>query len=131
MIRPWLVLARLAISRVLAPLKPFWVNAFTAALTLIIGAAYTLWMVKRVFYGEVANENVAALKDLESYAGNYYSSELEINFKLDLDKNQKLLVSLPKRSKKYEVEIINRNELLIWDYILKIERDDSKTATPT
>jgi NADH-quinone oxidoreductase subunit M len=41
----------------------FWF-AFLAAGTLILGAAYTLWMVKRVIYGEVANENVAALKDL-------------------------------------------------------------------
>lgn len=36
-----------------------------AATTLIIGAAYTLWMVKRVFFGEVSNDNVAKLKDLD------------------------------------------------------------------
>ncbi len=41
----------------------FW-YAFLAATTLILGAAYTLWMVKRVFYGEVANDNVRALKDI-------------------------------------------------------------------
>jgi NADH-quinone oxidoreductase subunit M len=41
----------------------FWV-AFLAATTLIFGAAYTLWMIKRVFYGEVANHHVAELKDL-------------------------------------------------------------------
>ena len=41
----------------------FW-YAFLASFTLIFGAAYTLWMVKRVFYGDVANENVATLKDL-------------------------------------------------------------------
>src|SRR6201988_2953671 len=41
----------------------FW-YAFLAATTLIFGAAYTLWMVKRVIYGEVANEHVAALKDV-------------------------------------------------------------------
>ena len=38
--------------------------AFVAATTLVLGAAYTLWMVKRVVYGEVANDNVAALEDL-------------------------------------------------------------------
>ncbi|MBE9560671.1 MAG: NADH-quinone oxidoreductase subunit M, partial [Proteobacteria bacterium] len=43
----------------------FW-YAFLGALTLILGAAYTLWMVKRVFYGEIANEGVRALKDLNS-----------------------------------------------------------------
>ncbi len=41
----------------------FW-YAFVAATTLILGAAYTLWMVKRVIYGEVANKNVAELQDL-------------------------------------------------------------------
>ena len=38
--------------------------AFAAALTLIIGAGYTLWLVKRVLWGPVANDNVAALKDI-------------------------------------------------------------------
>ncbi len=41
----------------------FW-YAFAAALTLIIGAAYTLWMVKRVLFGDVANEKVANLTDV-------------------------------------------------------------------
>jgi len=41
----------------------FWL-AFVAALTLVFGAAYTLWMYKRVIFGAVANSNVAALKDL-------------------------------------------------------------------
>ncbi len=43
----------------------FW-YAFLAATTLIFGAAYTLWMVKRVLYGEVANERVAALEDVNA-----------------------------------------------------------------
>jgi NADH-quinone oxidoreductase subunit M len=41
----------------------FW-YAFLAAITLILGAAYTLWLVKRVIFGAVANENVAALQDV-------------------------------------------------------------------
>ncbi|MES9991009.1 MAG: NADH-quinone oxidoreductase subunit M [Candidatus Thiodiazotropha sp.] len=41
----------------------FW-YAFLAATTLIIGAAYTLWMVKRVVFGDVSNEGVAALQDM-------------------------------------------------------------------
>lgn len=43
----------------------FWL-AFLAATTLVFGAAYTLWMVKRVIFGEVANDNVAALKDINN-----------------------------------------------------------------
>jgi len=41
----------------------FW-YAFVAATTLILGAAYTLWMVKRVVWGEIANDGVASLKDV-------------------------------------------------------------------
>ena len=41
----------------------FWVAAL-ASLTLIFGAAYTLWMVKRVIFGEVANHHVEELKDV-------------------------------------------------------------------
>jgi len=43
----------------------FWF-AFLAGTTLILGAAYTLWMVKRVVYGDVANEQVANLQDLNT-----------------------------------------------------------------
>jgi len=41
----------------------FW-YAFLAASTLIFGAAYTLWMYKRVIFGAVANRHVAELKDI-------------------------------------------------------------------
>lgn len=41
----------------------FWF-AVLAASILVLGAAYTLWMIKRVIYGEVANDDVAELKDL-------------------------------------------------------------------
>ena len=41
----------------------FW-YAFLAATTLILGAAYSLWLVKRVLFGDIGNENVAALKDI-------------------------------------------------------------------
>jgi NADH-quinone oxidoreductase subunit M len=42
----------------------FWF-AFAAALTLILGAAYTLWMVKRVVFGAVTNHHVAELQDAD------------------------------------------------------------------
>jgi len=41
----------------------FWYAAL-AAVTLILGACYTLWLVKRVVFGAVANPKVAALEDL-------------------------------------------------------------------
>lgn len=42
-----------------------WIAA-VAALTLIFGAAYTLWMVKRVIYGKVVSDEVAALNDVNN-----------------------------------------------------------------
>jgi NADH-quinone oxidoreductase subunit M len=41
----------------------FWVG-FAAATTLVLGAAYTLWMYKRVIFGVVANAHVAELTDI-------------------------------------------------------------------
>jgi NADH-quinone oxidoreductase subunit M len=41
----------------------FWLGLL-AATTLVFGAAYTLWMVKRVYFGEVANGDVKALSDI-------------------------------------------------------------------
>ncbi|MBI3156172.1 MAG: NADH-quinone oxidoreductase subunit M [Burkholderiales bacterium] len=43
----------------------FWV-ALLAATTLIWGAGYTLWMVKRVYFGDIANAKVRALDDLSA-----------------------------------------------------------------
>ena len=43
----------------------FWL-AFLAATTLVFGAAYTLWLVKRVVFGDIANDGVASLKDVDS-----------------------------------------------------------------
>ncbi|HWH74162.1 MAG TPA: NADH-quinone oxidoreductase subunit M [Methylibium sp.] len=41
----------------------FWIGLL-AATTLIFGAAYTLWMVKRVYFGDIANDDVRALTDI-------------------------------------------------------------------
>jgi NADH-quinone oxidoreductase subunit M len=43
----------------------FWVG-FAAATTLILGAAYTLWMYKRVAFGAVANRHVAEMDDINA-----------------------------------------------------------------
>jgi NADH-quinone oxidoreductase subunit M len=43
----------------------FWLAAL-AATTLVFGAGYTLWMVKRVYFGDVANAQVKALIDIDS-----------------------------------------------------------------
>jgi NADH-quinone oxidoreductase subunit M len=43
----------------------FWLGAL-AATALVFGAAYTLWMIKRVYFGDVANDHVRALTDINS-----------------------------------------------------------------
>ena len=43
----------------------FWL-AFIAATTMVFGAAYTLWMVKRVYFGAIANDHVRELLDLDA-----------------------------------------------------------------
>ena len=41
----------------------FWIGLLASS-TLVLGAAYTLWMVKRVYFGDIANDDVRALKDI-------------------------------------------------------------------
>jgi NADH-quinone oxidoreductase subunit M len=49
---------------ILASFKASFWFALTAATILVLGAAYNLWLIKRVIFGPVANDHVAALKDL-------------------------------------------------------------------
>jgi len=49
---------------ILASFKASFWFALMAATIMVIGAAYNLWLVKRVIYGPVANDHVAAMKDL-------------------------------------------------------------------
>jgi len=49
---------------ILASFKASFWYALLAGSTLVLGAAYTLWLVKRVIFGPIANEGVASLKDL-------------------------------------------------------------------
>jgi NADH-quinone oxidoreductase subunit M len=51
---------------ILATVKAnFWLGMLVAT-ALISGAAYTLWMVKRVYFGAVANKHVAAMLDINA-----------------------------------------------------------------
>jgi NADH-quinone oxidoreductase subunit M len=49
---------------ILAAFKASFWYAFLAATTLVLGAAYTLWLIKRVIFGPVVNDRVAAMADL-------------------------------------------------------------------
>jgi NADH-quinone oxidoreductase subunit M len=49
---------------ILASFKANFWYALLAGTTLVLGAAYTLWLVKRVVFGPVANDDVAKLQDI-------------------------------------------------------------------
>ena len=51
---------------ILGTVKAGFALALLAATALIFGAAYNLWMVKRVYFGAIANDKVKALTDLNS-----------------------------------------------------------------
>ena len=51
---------------ILGAVKANFCIAAAAATALIFGAAYSLWMVKRVYFGEVANDDVRTLHDLNA-----------------------------------------------------------------
>jgi NADH-quinone oxidoreductase subunit M len=51
---------------ILASFKASFWYAFLAGTTLVLGAAYTLWLVKRVVFGSVANDGVAGLTDINA-----------------------------------------------------------------
>ena len=60
------------VGEFLVILAAFQVNVWYAVLagtTLVFGAAYTLWMYKRVIFGAIGNDHVAALKDISSREG--------------------------------------------------------------
>lgn len=49
---------------ILAAVQSNFVVALLSATTLVLGAGYTLWMYKRVIFGEVGNRNVASMQDI-------------------------------------------------------------------
>ncbi len=71
----------------------------------------------------------ASLTDLEGFVGNYYSSELDMSFELYLVEGNELKISFSNREREREVEVLNRNELLASNFIMKVERDQFDRAT--
>jgi CubicO group peptidase (beta-lactamase class C family) len=69
------------------------------------------------------------LSDLESYEGDYYSRELDVNFSIKLLEDKKLIISLDDWEKSHEVEVLNRNQILVFDYILEVQRDKFNRVT--
>lgn len=82
---------------------------------------------KALEYSKIPKEEVT-LSDLESYVGQYYSNELDVEFSINYSKD-KLTISLNGWDEAQDLEVLNRNELLVFDYILKIERDQFNRVT--
>lgn len=82
---------------------------------------------KASVYKKIPQEDVT-LADLESYVGQYYSNELDVEFTINYQ-NDKLTVSLKGWDDAQDLEVLNRNELLVFDYILKIQRDQFNRVT--
>lgn len=82
---------------------------------------------KLIEYSKIPYEKIT-LSDLENFEGQYHSTELDIGFSLTLEAN-KLMIALEDWGKSQEVEVINKNELLIQDYILKAKRDSFDRIT--
>ncbi|WP_298898471.1 serine hydrolase [uncultured Psychroserpens sp.] len=77
---------------------------------------------KASVYSKMPEEEVT-LSDLESFEGSYYSTELDVEFSIRLSENNTLMVALHGWDNEQELEVLNRNELLVFDYIMKVERD--------
>ncbi|MEM7161334.1 MAG: serine hydrolase domain-containing protein [Bacteroidota bacterium] len=65
----------------------------------------------------------ATLSDIQGFAGEYYSTELEMSFEITQDENDQLSLSFSNRDRKRKIKILNRNELLASNFILKVKRD--------
>ena len=82
---------------------------------------------KASVYNKIPKQDVT-LSDLESYVGQYYSRELDVEFSINYT-NKKLTISLNGWDNEQDLEVLNKNELLVFDYILKIERDQFNRVT--
>ena len=71
----------------------------------------------------------ASLADLEGFVGTYHSRELDMSFELKLTEKNKLKIQFSNREREREVEVLNRNELLASNFILKVQRDQFDRAT--
>lgn len=71
----------------------------------------------------------ASFTDIEGFTGTYHSNELEMSFELKLTEENKLKILFSNREREWEVEALNRNELLASNFRMKIQRDQFNRAT--
>lgn len=71
----------------------------------------------------------ATLADLEGFVGKYHSAELDMSFEIKMTAGNQLKVLFSNRDDERDVEVLNRNELLADNFIMKVERDQFDRAT--
>lgn len=65
----------------------------------------------------------ASLADVEGYVGKYHSKELDMGFEIKQGQNNELNIRFSNRERERQVEVLNRDELLASNFILKAQRD--------
>ena len=70
-----------------------------------------------------SQEPMASLSDLEGLVGKYISSELNIDFELVLAENNDLKLKFSGDEELMDLQVLNRSELMVYNYILKVKRD--------
>ena len=71
----------------------------------------------------------ATLADIEGFVGKYQSTELDMSFEIKMIAENQLKVLFSNRDRELDVEVLNRNELLADNFIMKVERDQFDRAT--
>ncbi|GAA4966841.1 serine hydrolase domain-containing protein [Algibacter aquimarinus] len=71
----------------------------------------------------------ASFEDSESFIGTYYSSELEMSFEIFLTKKNQLKIQFSNRNNVRDIEVLNKNEMISRNFILKAERDQFDRVT--
>lgn len=69
-------------------------------------------------------ESPASFTDLESFVGKYFNNELNIGFEIRLTEKNELLMSLSNKKREQDIHVLNRNELLSDNFMMKSERDN-------
>jgi len=83
---------------------------------------------KTISYRKIDAEK-PTLADIESYVGEYQNNEIDVKFTITKDDNNTLSFYQDKWRKPRKLEVLNRNELLVSDYILKVKRDKFNRVT--
>ena len=71
----------------------------------------------------------ATLADIEGFVGKYHSLELDMSFEITMTAENQLKALFSNRDRELDVEVLNRNELLADNFIMKVERDQFDRAT--